>query len=551
MPPLQSSTFDLAAAIPFADRTPSPFDKLFEVDISLQQHHQQHQQQHNISHNDTPSEAEISALFGLSPVNAPTTQQPAASISAPLAHQPPQQHRSTPIRMTPAPHDKPSSVPLSMATTYVPENKQVSPQFSSFNNEIYNSESHMQPQDQQYLHQQQQHQQQQYQQYQHTPYHQHSPDLFNTNSYNTASADYSNMYGNNRYGSTFSEVDLKSSSKKNSVSNPMMLNAPSRSIFSRFGGGDSSPSGLSNEGQGISAPKIAKAAASYVSSTLAVTSTFATGTLATASTKIADLWQHNQNVLPQQQQNQNQNQHQQDTLYNHCNYYNTDALTINSGNHNTSVDSTYSYDGQEYNNNSNYQSLSHNSYNHNHNNYNHNHNHDNSSSGAKNPFSTSTTSKLSNVATVAGSYLPSLSKLPTLPALPALPALPSLPWGNRDRNQQQLPQQSQSQQSHQQQYQQKEQNQQHYSQVDYYNSYTPSQEQAYQQQAYQQHTYMDQHDSTNSYQPNGSSLAVTGNWWGEIRNEMQKGRRMVTTGVQAGVAWWWDSDAKSPLGNFV
>ncbi|KAF9418679.1 hypothetical protein BGZ76_004342, partial [Entomortierella beljakovae] len=489
------------------------------------QQQQQDQNQYYQNRNDTitpPSEAEISAIFGLPSIEPPTIQQPKPSSSvmppSPASNSNFQQYHQTPAQTTPVTI---SHAPRSMVAAFVPENER-----ANLNTPPpYNSELQIQQENQQYYNQQQHHQQQ------HT-----SCNNFYTNQYNNygfSNANDSNMYGN-QY--TMTNVDI-TSTKNQSASNPMMLNEPSQSL---------------------SAPKIAKAAASYVSSTLAVTSNFASSKLATASTKIADLWQHNQQVLPQQQQRpqqQHQQQNQQQNLYNGNHHYNTDTPTINSANYSSSGSNNNnmqnSYEGgQEINSNYNYQSLSYNNQNHNYST-----NNNSSCSGAINPFASTTTSKLSNVASVAGSYLPSLTKFPTLPALPAMP---SLPWGDREKNLQ-LPQQQPQQQQQQQQQQSFNNNsyshydtqntQQNYSSERYYDNY--NQEQSYQQQQQQQQSNMGYQGSVNDNQLYGDSSASTGNWWGEIRNEVQKRRRIVASGVQAGVAWWWDTDQKNTLGNFV
>ncbi|KAG0252093.1 hypothetical protein BG011_007207 [Mortierella polycephala] len=520
-----------ATAIPFSDHNsaPSPFDTLFVADTSASQSHQhQHQYQQNHQHHQyqqqqhqseaapvdspSPSEAEIAALFGVpaqtsQPTVAPPQHHSRVSISAPLHEAPAYAMTSAaaPIntfQATPYQHPSATAIPVTP-----PQNKS-----AHYHHRYPSAIAHSQPQLQS-------------QEYQHTTAY-HSYD--------------SNQYTDAHYGHT-----------STTVADPLMLNAPSQSIFTRFGGANAANN----------APKLAKVAVSYVSSTLAVTSTFASEKLATASSKIADLWQHNHPVLPQQQQQQHQQhqQHQQQQQHQHHQHHqqhqqqhqqhqqqqqpfqqqhlqqhdqqqhlqqhdqqyeqqqhqhqHEGALYHNNYNNNASDNS---FKDQTYN--SYYQSTSFESEHHNSNNSNSN---AFNTTHQRSPFSATASSTLSNAASVAGSYLPSLSKLPTLPALPVLP------WINRDKGQQ-LPQQ----QMHE-------------------NVYGQHQEQAYPQQQYSQ-PYMDaQTPEANSYVSHGGLLASTGDWWGGLRNEVQKGRRMVQTGVQVGVAWWWDSDAKNPLSNVL
>ncbi|KAG0303132.1 hypothetical protein BGZ98_006970 [Dissophora globulifera] len=626
MPPLQeSSTFELTAAIPFADHSPSSLDKLFDNDVCQPAIMHQNSPPYALSQNappplpqpdlPVPSEAAISALFGLPPVQAPrqlsppiaqrSAQTTPSPTAPPPAHhysqQPQSQHSSyqsqeyvsvAPISTIQPNYKAPSlaSSSIGPATQHIykavapapvqmptfQSYKAFDPSPSAFNVQEPQLQSQQQPHQQQHYplqpqneqeyppHQQLQQQQQQQQQY--TSYQQYDPNRCNLNSYGVINTDYSSQYsGNSPYESAPS-----------SSGDPLVLHAPARSFFSRLSGGavQRSP-GMSSEGHGtFAAPQLAKAAVSYVSSTLAVTSTFASEKLATASTKIADLWQHNQHVLPQQRQHHSQQQEQQQgALYNHSNYYTaadssvTQQSTIISGgaselhqhqagyfggnnkdDSNSSVEPIpYSYGEQVLINTTN-QNTSYNyqTYN-NSNNIHTSTNSDNYNSG-RNSFGATATSTLSNAASVAGSYLPSLSKLPALPALRALPALPTLPWGNRGKNQH-LPQQ----QPHLEQKELYSQNQ-HYSTQGYSHAYEPSQYQTHQPQQQQQQQQQQQHYqgyAPSHYDSTGGILADTSGWWGGLRNEMQKGRRMVQTGVQVGVAWWWDSDAKNPMGSVV
>ncbi|KAF9907397.1 hypothetical protein EC991_010957 [Linnemannia zychae] len=587
MPPLQhSSTFDPTAVIPFSDHA-SPFDNLFDSDLNTQQQQLVHQQlqQAAPSHDTVPSEADISALFGL-PMAPPTVpvhtsaavSTPAPRLStaspspprpsvpstlaplAPVAHYSSLQHNHlsqeksliSPIPSSPAIYNG-SAPPALTSQSHTPSNayhtvpttsafatkKTASHRYPTYETATvhYTAQTFTaEPQGQYY----EQHQSS-------APYQQYS-----------ANADYS------QHGYTYTVDDTSSKKNRAAAADPLMLNAPSRSIFSRFGGGGgNASSGLSTESHSAFAPKF-KVAASYVSSTLAVTSTFASEKLATASTKIADLWQHNQHSLPQQQPQQQPQQHypqqqqqqqQHDALYSHGHHYGASTetpSTINSGHFSGNQSdmhqqAQYSYEGQGLNPNptpnSNYQS----SYNNIHSNstpsgagaYNSNNISDYST---RSPFASTASSTLSNAASVAGSYLPSLSKLPALPALSTLPALrslPALPWVGRDKSQQ-LPQQ---QPSSEQQYHQYPVDQKHASDV-YYGSYTPH-DATYQQPQQEQQQQPQQPQQGYGYQYYPSD------WWGGIRNEVQKGRRMVQTGVQVGVAWWWDSSEKNPLGGVV
>ncbi|KAG0198023.1 hypothetical protein BGX28_008491 [Mortierella sp. GBA30] len=618
MPPLQpSSSFD-SATIPFADQSASPFDKLFETDLTTAQtHYQTQEQQHGQQQQEQPdapaigaplSEADISALFGLpssgtysqAPV-APPSQQPALMTPAPLA--PPahysslqQQHYTyekspiAPIPASPTFYQQPSSASLSSSTlaaqstttatttmTHAAAARNIQGahhRYPSCTASTYSQapETHRTETQLQAYEARQSSSQPYNNSHQYTPYQQYDPNQFHVDGYSVINADYSNFNDYNNYQgsgfSAYSAVDLAAKNNQRSTADPLMLNAPSRSVFSRLGTSSGNGS-LSTAGQSTFAPKLAKVAVSYVSSTLAVTSTFASEKLASASTRIADLWQHSQHVLPQQQpQHQSQQQQtpqqqqerlQHEDLYNHGSCYNAATAAASKD---TTINSEYSnyenqqsvgaywYDGQVQgqgqvsnntlqNNNFHYQSSSYS-------NTSLNINNNSNTSSSRNPFATTATSKLSNVASVAGSYLPSLSKLPALPALPALstlpalPALPVLPWGNRDRSQQ-LPQQRPSanqQYSHTQ--------EQGHPSTNYYGSY----EGAAQEPVYSQ---PEQHPSAydSSQQVGGGLLAGAGNWWGGIRNEVQKGRRMVQTGVEVGVAWWWDTDAKNPLRNVV
>jgi len=515
MPPLQpASSFELAAAIPFADRTPSPFDKIFDTQVSVRQpsttthSNTRPMYQTSTSNTPVPSEADISALFGLA---APAAQQHVVSTPVP-----------------PAPQDRSYRV-----QQYQTPAKPTQHRYPTHNASSYRmappSQSQSQSQSQEHNDHQGQHQQHshQHQYQQHTPYQQYNPNQFNVNGYSVVTTDYSCPYDHDRTGSTMSVADLPS--KASQPARNSMAPNDSSGFFSRFGVSDNSSAELSTERQGIFAPKLAKAAASYVSNTLAATSTFASEKLSNASTKIADLWQHNQHVLPQEQEQKNQ----QGILYHHGNYCSSNiASTMHETSHQPSVDQrVYSYDepAQLLNANNNgpsnyhYQSSFHNSYN--------NSEHDTTICGTGNALATST---LSNAATVAGSYLPSLSKLPALPSLRGLPALPSLPWTSKDKNQLPCSQSQHHQWNHQS-----------------VNEYIAPADQAQAYHTEQHSSYLGHHDSqNNSYSPAGNVWTSTGVWWG-LRDEMHKGRRMVETGVQAGVAWWWDSDVKNPLGNVV
>ncbi|KAF9930872.1 hypothetical protein FBU30_011161 [Linnemannia zychae] len=596
MPPLQhSSTFDPMAVIPFSDHA-SPFDKLFESDLTVHHPQQTHfatsyQQQQQLSsnnslpctHDTVPSEAEITALFGLAPANTPTKASnpnhtsaavsvpnldlskmenppnlvqsniappaPAAHFSSPQhSHFPQEKGLITPIPASPTFYNGSNLSAFSNSNAVTPNIHQTTPTGTTTPNKFvhhqYRCYDSTLALDQTQKACPADWHTQQYQQYQNsTPLHQNQN---NSNIY--TNADYS------QYEYSYATDDTMSK-KTHLPANPLMLNPPSRSIFSKFGGGKNGNDGLSNESQSMLAPKL-KVAASYVSSTLAVTSTFASEKLATASTKIADLWQQNQHSLPQQrpqqrppsqQQQQQEIHHNQEDLYNHGHYYeasNPPSSTINSDPSNNQSDMQYSYDGQglsaDHTFNSNYQS----SYNNNspsergaYNSYSSN----NNDISSRNPFASTATSTLSNAASVAGSYLPSLSKLPALPvlsALPALRALPTLPWVSRDKNQQ-LPQQQPLSDQQYYQYPTDEKN----PSGMYYSSYPQSQDSSYQQPHAQQH-YQPQQQGHN-YQYNAA------NWWGGLKNEVQKGRRMVQNGVQVGVAWWWDSSEKYPLGGVV
>ncbi|KAH7053969.1 hypothetical protein BKA57DRAFT_454969 [Linnemannia elongata] len=600
MPPLQPSSLDPMAVIPFTDHA-SPFDKLFDSDLHTPpfdpyQQQQQHQQQPQPtpSNDSLPSEADISALFGLAPAQGPAPVHPIHASTAVPTSVP---HRTTASPNPPRPFVPSTLAPLapvaahysSIQHNHVSQEKSLitpipaSPTFyngsapptaSSYTHAAsntyqataptsntpatkglahhryptYNAKTYDQAQ-QTYAAELPV---QQYQQYD------------NSATYQQYNSNNSNDYSQHGFSYT---VDNTPPKKNHTAADPLMLNAPSRSIFSRFGGGASS--GLSTESHNAFAPKL-KVAASYVSSTLAVTSTFASEKLATASTKIADLWQQNQHSLPQQQphqQHQFQHQQQQNDLYNHGHYYGTSTEasiappTINSDHFSNQSDMQhqqqpqYSYEGQGLNTNPTFNSNYQSSYNiNNSNNINNNNNGYNNitptGAGAYNtndystrsPFASTATSTLSNAASVAGSYLPSLSKLPALPALSALPALrslPALPWVSRDKNQ--LPQQQPV--SDLQYYQypvdQKQQPE------AFYGSYAPSQDATYQQTQGQQQQQHQQQQQGYSYQYNAAD------WWGGIRNEVQKGRRMVETSVQVGVAWWWDSEKKNPLGGVV
>ncbi|KAF9909096.1 hypothetical protein BX616_011293 [Lobosporangium transversale] len=541
MPPLQcSSTFDLAAPIPFADHS-SSFDTLFNADpftTNSVQQHPSHYQYTDIEY--LPSEADINALFGLPPSHSSaqnTQKQIAYTTSTTASISPPTHYTSlteqdvnlsSSVPVAPACDQRPSPVSLSARSSLAPNKCQQ----SAMSKESFRTQDAHNAGFQYQLQTSQDYQQQQQQQQQYTPCQHYSSDRYNATSYSTASIPNMGPYGDMQHGSSTVPTST----------NPLVLNPPSSSFFARLGARDGASPLYSTGNQSTFTPKLAKAAASCVSNTLAVTSTFASKKLANASHKIADLWQHNQNVLPQQQPNSyQQQQHAPDSLYNHGNYYTTEDATnstknsgpngscFNNNNYLNNVNaSTYSYDRVALN-------INHNS----------NNVHQQSSQGenaygdhdTSNPFAASTTSTLSNAVSVASSYLPSLSKLPTLSALPALP------WSNRSKDQQ-LP--------HQQTY------QQGYSSDNYYSSYDDSRSQetqAYSSQGHQQEQqrpYLDQHVEPNNHCSSTSSiLASTGALWGGLRSEMQKGRQMVETGVQAGVAWWWDHDVKNPLRNVV
>ncbi|KAF9156183.1 hypothetical protein BG015_006919 [Linnemannia schmuckeri] len=609
MPPLQPSSLDPMTVIPFSDQHASPFDKLFDSDLRTPpfDHHQEQQQQQQQQQPQTapskdilPSEADISALFGLAPaqaqapglapahfihtstampisvphrttaspssppLSAPSTLAPLAPVAAhysSIQHNHLSQEKSliTPIPASPTFYNGSAPPTLTSYTPAASNTSQTAPtanipaikRLAHRRYPTYDTDSHD--------HTQQTYAAelpvQQYQQYENSALYQ---------QFNSANNDYSQQ----GYSYTVDSTPCKN----HTAVDPLMLSAPSRSIFSRFGG--SAASSLSTESQNAFAPKL-KVAASYVSSTLAVTSTFASEKLATASTKIADLWQQSQHSLPQQQPQQQPHfqQQQQDALYNHGHYYGTCTeasiapVTINSDQFSNQPDmqqqlqAQYSYDGQWLNTNPTFNSNYQSSYNNNNNGSNNNSNNDNNNNNGYNnialtgagaystsdystrsPFASTATSTLSNAASVAGSYLPSLSKLPVLPALstlPALRALPALPWVSRDKNQ--LPQQ-QPVSDHQ--YHQYPVDQKQHSEV-FNGSYAPSQDAAYQQSQDQQRQQQQQHHQGYGYQYNAAD------WWGGIRNEVQKGRRMVETGVQVGVAWWWDSEKKNSLGGIV
>lgn len=318
MPPLQpASTMDLATTIPFADHSPSPFDKLFGAEqlptaqptITTARQYTRPVQT-SAPNTPLPSEADISALFGLS---VPAAQQPAMSTPVPPVPQgrstPLQQHRGRgPMTAAPAPHQSNTTAAHAahqdsiMSTQHrYPSHNHTStlhrtpspPQSQSQPQQLRNQHPH---QHHQQHHQQhyQQHRQEDRQQYRHQQ--QYNPNQFNINGYSVINADYSDPYDHGQTGSAVADSSYRTSQ---SGTDSMGFNASSGDFFSQSRTGDSA--GLFTENQGSFAPKFAKAA-SYVSSTLAVTSSFASEKLSTASTKIADLWQHKQDVLPQQQQ---------------------------------------------------------------------------------------------------------------------------------------------------------------------------------------------------------------------------------------------------------
>ncbi|KAF9347786.1 hypothetical protein BGX34_002889 [Mortierella sp. NVP85] len=296
MPPLQpASSFELAAAIPFADRTPSSFDKIFDTEVSMRQPSTTHSNtrpmyQTSTSNTPVPSEADISALFGLA---VPAAQQHVVSTPVPPAPQDRGyrvQQYQTPVN--PTQHRYPTHNASSYRMAPPSQSQSQSRTQSQFQSQSQEHNDHQNHQHQQHSHQHQ------YQQ--HTPYQQYNPNQFNVNGYSVVTTDYSSSYDDDRTGSTMSVANSCSN-----ASQPAMVPNDSSGFFSRFGVSDNSSAELSTERQRIFAPKLAKAAASYVSNTLVVTSTFASEKLSNASTKIADLWQHNQHILTQEQEQKN------------------------------------------------------------------------------------------------------------------------------------------------------------------------------------------------------------------------------------------------------
>ncbi|KAG0083070.1 hypothetical protein BGZ92_011114 [Podila epicladia] len=527
MPPLQQTIFDSASPIPFADNT--PFSNVFDTDIFAPSSQTPPPKPYDTPLTtlapmptvSEPTSEDIAALFGVPPLPSITPSIPVATPAvAPPAH-----YSSLPHHLA---QEKSPIAPIPASPTlYEP------PQKTSLVVPLSLNKPHRYPSYNTYNQQEQYSEQPQHQYFEQNTQYQRNNTTNNAETYNYNVNGYS-VYTTDDYSQPESGLATK-------PADPFMLNPSKPSIFSRFSN--------SNGGVGFgTTPNLAKAV-SYMSSTLAVTSTFATEKLATASTKIADLWQHNQTLLPQQQHSQQLQQPSQDQ-YN--NYYDT---TINSG--------PYYHDNKEQPSSyeTGYGPVSGANYVHSDIN-----NHNNSTSNysptfgdTKQPppyeyqpyqqqqhqqqqqqqkqqqqlyqqstggsFAETATSTLSNAATVATSYLPNLSKLP---ALKSLPALPALPWGSRNKG---LPQQQPSQ--YQQQYQGSE-------------SYSFGQpEQQHQQPQYAQDAHQPFSNYNYSYseqigQGGGRLLAGTG----EL---LQKGRQMVQTGAQAGVAWWWGADSKNSM----
>ncbi|KAF9314864.1 hypothetical protein BG003_003715 [Podila horticola] len=524
MPPLQQTIFDSASPIPFADN--SPYSSVFDTDLfappSQAPHPKPYDTPTSLAPMPTipePTSEDIAAIFGVAPLPSTTPSIPVATPTvAPPAH-----YSSLPHHLA---QEKSPIAPIPTSPTfYEPPQKTSSVASSSLN------KPHRYPSYTTYS-QQEQYSEQQYQ-YQYTEQQQQHFEQNTQHQYNSTTNNNAETYNYNVNGYSVYNTDNYSQPDSSLVtkSDPLMLNSSKPSIFSRF-----SSSGGAGFG---TTPNLAKAV-SYMSSTLAVTSTFATEKLATASTKIADLWQHNQTLLPQQHSQQHQPQDQ-------YNYY---GATINSDSYyHDSKDqpSSYATGYGPVSNGANYM-LSDNNNNNTNNTSNYGptfgdtkqpppheyqpyqpyqqqqqqqHHHQQPTSGS---FAETATSTLSNAATVATSYLPNLSKLP---ALKSLPALPALPWGSRNKG---LPQQQP--QSHYQQYQGSE-------------SYSGQPEQQQQQQQYAQNAYQPFNNYNYRYseqigQGGGRLLAGTG----EL---LQKGRQMVQTGAQAGVAWWWGADSKNSM----
>ncbi|KAG0032003.1 hypothetical protein BGZ82_006716 [Podila clonocystis] len=518
MPPLQQTIFDSASPIPFADN--APYSSVFDTDLFAPPSQTSPPKPHDTPSTSLapmptvsePSSEDIAALFGVAPLPSTT---PSIPVSTPTVA-PPAHYSSLPHH--PGQEKSPIAPIPTSPTFYEPPQKTSSVAPSSLNKPNRYPSYTTYNQQEQYSEQQYQYSEQAQQQY----FEQNTQYQLNTTNNNAEAYNYNvngySVYNADDYSQPESGLATKSA-------DPLMFNPSKPSIFSRF-----SSSGGAGFG---TTPNLAKAV-NYMSSTLAVTSTFATEKLATASTKIADLWQHNQTLLPQQQQLSQQPQPSQDQ-YN--NYY---GATINSGPyHHGSKDQASSYEtGYGPVSDSNYM-LSDN--NNNNSNYNNTNNYNPAFGDTKQPppyeyhyqpqhqqptggsFAETATSTLSNAATVATSYLPNLSKLP---ALKSLPAMPALPWGSRNKS---LPQQSSQ---YQQQYQGSE-------------SYSFGQPEQHQQPQYAQDAYQPFSNHSYSYseqigQGGGRLLAGTGELF-------QKGRQMVQTGAQAGVAWWWGADSKNSM----
>ncbi|KAF9209605.1 hypothetical protein BGZ59_010038 [Podila verticillata] len=522
MPPLQQTIFDSASPIPFDN---SPYSSVFDTDLFAPHSQIPHPPKHDTPYapssppaSSEPTSEDIAALFGVAPLPTPSLIPKAT----PLTVAPPAHYSSLPHHLA---QEKSPIAPIpSSPTFYEPPQK---PTPSSLNKThrypSYNAyqEQYSEPQ-QQYI--------EQHTQYQYNNYNNNNN---NNNTTNNAPETYNyNVNGYSVYNTdNYSQPESRLESTK---SDPLMLSPSKPSIFSRF-------SNTGGAGFGTT-PNLAKAV-SYMSSTLAVTSTFATEKLTTASTKIADLWQHNQ-TLPQQHSQQPSDQDH----YN--NYY---GATINSGPYyHDGKNSQPSYEtgyGPVSNNGSNYVLSDSNNYTTNYSptfgdtkqpppyeyqpyqqpqqQQQQQHQHQQPTSGS---FAETATSTLSNAATVATSYLPNLSKLPALKALP-LPAMPALPWKSRNKG---LPQQQPSQ------YQ--------YQGSETYSFGQPEQQEQQQQPQFAQDACQPFNNYSYSYseqigQGGGRLLAGTG----EL---LQKGRQMVQTGAQAGVAWWW-GDSKNPMSNVV
>ncbi|KAF9296660.1 hypothetical protein BGZ74_010221, partial [Mortierella antarctica] len=308
MPPLQQTIFDSASPIPFADNT--PYSNVFDTDLFTPPSQTLHPKPYDTSSTSLtpmstvsePTSEDIAALFGVAPLPSTTPSIPVLTPAvAPPAH-----YSSLPHHLA---QEKSPIAPIPTSPTfYEPPQKMSSVAPSSLNKTHGYPSYTTYNQQEQYSEQQYQYSEQPQQQYfeQNTQY-QYNNTTNNAETYNYNVNGYS-VYNTDDYSQPESGLATK-------PADPLMLNPSKPSIFSRFS---------SNGGAGFgTTPNLAKAV-SYMSSTLAVTSTFATEKLATASTKIADLWQHNQTLLPQQQHSQQPQQPSQDQCNN---YYGT---TINS-----------------------------------------------------------------------------------------------------------------------------------------------------------------------------------------------------------------------------